>query len=104
MYLPDNLITLSLKKYIATADPKIGPVLIGILKEMEEIKHFILQLFSFLQPSCVAVSWHGPDYDKPLRQRSQDCDQLFAFLTLMRKNNFNIPIISKNKKILNLLL
>jgi hypothetical protein len=43
----------------------------------------------------VAVSWHGPDYDKPLRQRSQECDQLFAFLTLMRKNNMNIPIISE---------
>ena len=22
-----------------------------------------------LYPSFIAVSWHGPDYDKPLRQR-----------------------------------
>jgi hypothetical protein len=44
-------------------------------------------------PSFIAISWHGPDYEIALRQRCQVCEQFFAFLVRLRKNNWHIPIL-----------
>ena len=44
-------------------------------------------------PSFVAISWHGPDYEIALRQRNQICEEFFSFLSLLRKNNWFVPIL-----------
>lgn len=44
-------------------------------------------------PSFVAISWHGSDYNTPLRQRIQECEELFKFLEKMRTNIRKIPIL-----------
>ncbi|TRY78703.1 hypothetical protein TCAL_14425 [Tigriopus californicus] len=44
-------------------------------------------------PSFVAISWHGSDYSTPLRQRIQQCEELFKFLERMRSNIRKIPIL-----------
>lgn len=44
-------------------------------------------------PSFVAISWHGPDYGIALRQRMIICEQFFRFLSLLRKNNWFVPIL-----------
>lgn len=44
-------------------------------------------------PSLVAISWHGPDYDIALKQRTQVLEEFFAFLAMLRKNNWHIPLL-----------
>lgn len=44
-------------------------------------------------PSFVAISWHGPDYEIALRQRNFICEQFFSFVSLLRKNNWFVPVL-----------
>ncbi len=44
-------------------------------------------------PSVVAISWHGSDYNTPLRKRSRECEEFFAFLSVLRDKNWHIPMI-----------
>jgi hypothetical protein len=37
-----------------------------------------------LYPSFIAVSWHGEDYDKPLRDRTRGCDEFIEFIVTLR--------------------
>ena len=40
-----------------------------------------------LYPSFIAVSWHGSDYETPLRHRAKDCRDFFEFIHDLRYNN-----------------
>lgn len=44
-------------------------------------------------PSFIAISWHGADYETPLKQRTQECKEFFGFLSMLREKNWNIPIL-----------
>jgi len=44
-------------------------------------------------PSFVAIAWHGPDYEIALRHRNQICEELFSFLSLLRRKNWFVPIL-----------
>ena len=44
-------------------------------------------------PSFIAISWLGPDYQCALKERRVTCVEFFKFLTLLRKNNWHIPIL-----------
>lgn len=44
-------------------------------------------------PSFISISWHGTDYEVALRQRIKECEEFFAFLTVLRENNGQMPIL-----------
>ena len=44
-------------------------------------------------PTFIAISWHGPDYETPLRQRAKQCEEFFEFVHDLRYNNHNIPVV-----------
>jgi len=44
-------------------------------------------------PSMVAISWHGPDYETALKERTVICREFFDFVAALRKNNWHIPIL-----------
>ena len=44
-------------------------------------------------PSLIAISWLGPDYQVALKDRRATCEHFFKFLTMLRKNNWHIPVL-----------
>lgn len=46
-----------------------------------------------VHPSFIAISWHGPDYEMPLKKRCGVCQEFFRFLAELRSHNWNIPIL-----------
>ncbi|TRY71198.1 hypothetical protein TCAL_15058 [Tigriopus californicus] len=44
-------------------------------------------------PSFISISWHGTDYEVALRQRIKECEEFFAFLSVLRENNGQMPIL-----------
>ena len=39
------------------------------------------------------MSWHGKDYDTTLKDRTDDVKEFLSFVTTLRHNNQNIPIL-----------
>ena len=44
-------------------------------------------------PSFIGMSWHGRDYDTTLRDRTADVKEFIEFVTTLRSNNWQIPVL-----------
>jgi hypothetical protein len=44
-------------------------------------------------PSFIGIAWHGPEYEISLRDRMKTCEELYAFVDILRAKNCHIPII-----------
>ena len=49
--------------------------------------------FQDVYPSFIAMSWHGKDYDTTLRDRTDDVKEFLDFVSTLRSNNLQIPIL-----------
>ena len=49
--------------------------------------------FQDVYPSFIAMSWHGRDYDTTLRDRTDDVKEFLDFVSTLRENNMQIPIL-----------
>ena len=91
------------KKYIGTSlkqdDKRLGEyvrflkknnVSIVKLDSAQRTKHVSAE---DVYPSFIAISWLGPDYQVALKDRRATCEHFFKFLTMLRKNNWHIPVL-----------